>query len=344
MARAMCFFTAMVSSCSLLQAAPPSPAQATDTLSSKVAASVNSVAKDRAGAVARVRSKDTRGEVNGSGFFIDSNGTLCTLAELVQGSTEITIIQAGREFQARIAAIDPRSGVAFLKVGNGIATPTNASASNSPANTSFITPGPLTKLPLLTPVLAIGVPRGERAAVSLGMITGSQTHDGNHYFCVPQLLAGISLAEGEAGAPLFGLSGNLVGMVSAGGQSSCRIIPSAVIEKLQRDFLRFGKFNPGWVGTVVETAAVPQGNSRTRVVSVEPGSPAEAAGLQSGDMILSLGGKQIQEPEEVLGASFYLSGGDPVRLTIIRGGEQRVVEFRCGMIPDPVTTDAPANP
>ena len=80
------------------------------------------------------------------------------------------------------------------------------------------------------------------------------------------------------------------------------------------------------------------------MVSVEPGSPAEAAGLQSGDMILSLGGKPIQEPEEVLGASFYLSGGDPVRLTIIRGGEQRVVEFRCGMIPDPVTADAPSNP
>ena len=155
MARAVCFFTAMVSFCSLLQAAPPSPAQATDTLSSKVAASVNSVAKDRAGAVARVRSKDTRGEVNGSGFFIDSNGTLCTLAELVQGSTEVTIIQAGREFQAQIAAIDPRSGVAFLKVGSGIAATTNVTASNSPANTSFITPGPLTKLPLLTPVLAI---------------------------------------------------------------------------------------------------------------------------------------------------------------------------------------------
>ena len=334
----------MTSCCALIQAAPSAASQSADSLSAKVAASVNTVAKDRAGAVARVRSKDSRGEVNGSGFFIDPNGTLCTLAELVQGSTEITVVQGGRESLARIAAIDPRSGVAFLKVGNGPEGSTNGPATISPGNTTFIAPGPLTKLSLLTPVLAIGVPRGERAAVSLGMITGSQTHDGNRYFCVPQLLAGISLAEGEAGAPLFDLSGNLVGMVSAGGQSSCRIMPSGAIEKLQRDFLRFGKFNPGWVGTVVETAAVPQGNSRTRVVSVEPGSPAEAAGLQPGDMIMSLGGKPIREPEEVLGASFYLSGGDPVRLTILRGGEQRNVEFRCGMIPDPSVAEAPVNP
>lgn len=336
--------TAMASCCAPLQAEPASHSKAADTLSSKVAASVNSVAKNKVGAVVRVRSRDKRGEVNGSGFFIDPNGTLCTLAELVQGGGEITVCQGSLETQARLAAIDPRSGVAFLKVGGGTDTPANASSPTNSRNTSFITPSPLTKLPLLTPVLAIGVPRGEHAAVSLGMITGSQTHDGNGYFCVPQLLAGISLAEGEAGAPLFDLAGNLIGMVSAGGRSSCRIMPSGAIEKLQRDFLRFGKFNPGWVGTVVEPAAVPQGNSRTRIVSVEPGSPAEAAGLQPGDMILSLDGKPIREPEEVLGASFYLSGGDPVRLVFIRGGEQHTVDFHCGEIPDPMVFGNPANP
>ena len=350
MCRGLAVAMAMAFCCGLLSAAHASTSAKTpkekwpDTLSAKVAASVNSVAKDNAGAVVRVRSRDNRGEIHGSGFFIDSNGTVCTLAELVQGSSEITICQGAHEFQARLAAIDPRSGVAFLKVTSGTDSPINASAFTPSGITSFITPCSLTTASLLTPVLAIGVPRGERAAVSLGMITGGQTHDGNHYFCVPQLLAGISLAEGEVGAPLLDLSGNLVGMVVAGGHSSCRILPSGAIEKLQRDFLRFGKFNPGWVGTVVETAAVPQGNSRTRVVSVEPGSPAEAAGLQEGDMILSLAGKPIREPEEVLGASFYLSGGDPVRLMIIRGGEQRTVEFRCGVIPYPVIAETQVNP
>lgn len=344
---------AVIFCCALPPATQASPSAKTskekgekgpDTLSAKVAASVNSVAKDKAGAVVRVRSRDNRGEINGSGFFIDSNGTICTLAELVQGSSEITVCQGTQEYQARLAAIDPRSGVAFLKVVNGTDTPNNVSSATPSGNTSFITPGSLTSASLLTPVLAIGVPRGERASISLGMITGRQTHDGNRYFCVPQLLAGISLAEGEAGAPLLDLSGNLVGMVVAGERSSCRILPSGAIEKLQRDFLRFGKFNPGWVGTVVETAAVPQGSSRTRIVSVEPGSPAEAADLQPGDMIVSLAGTPIREPEEVLGASFYLSGGDPVRLVIIRGGEQRTVEFRCGIIPDPMVAGTSANP
>lgn len=343
--RALAFGAALVACSGQLPAAPAtSSANGSGSLPAKVASAINLVAKDKAGAVVRVRSRDKRGEINGTGFYIDPTGTVCTLAELVQGSGEIIVSQGGIESQARLAAIDPRSGVAFLKVGSGSDNSAKPSAASVAGSTSFLPPTSLTDSPLLTPVLAIGVPRGERAAISLGMITGSQTHDSNRYFCVPQLLAGISLAEGEAGAPLLDLSGNLIGMVVSGGQGSGRILPSGAIEKLQRDFLRFGKFNPGWVGTVVETAAVPQGNSRTRVVSVEPGSPAEAAGIQPGDMILSLAGKPIREPEEVLGASFYLSGGDPVRLIIIRGGEQRAVEFRCGVLPDPLVADAPGNP
>lgn len=345
--RAVAAGTAFFTCCGFVAALSAAPAtKGADSLSAKVAAAINSVAKDKAGAVVRVRSRDKRGEVNGTGFYIDPTGTLCTLAELVQGSREITVSQGGCEVQARLAAIDPRSGVAFLKVGGGTDNSSNAPATASAAGSDrFLPPGPITDSPLLTPVVGIGIRRGERASVSLGMITGAQTHDGNRFFCVPQLLAGISLAEGEAGAPVLDLSGNLVGMVVGGGQCSCRILPSAAIEKLQRDFLRFGKFNPGWVGTIVEGAAVPQGGSRTRVVSVEPGSPAEAAGLQPGDMILSLAGRPIREPEEVLGASFYLSGGDHVRLSLMRGGERRSVEFRCGEFPDSVAVaGTPANP
>lgn len=344
--RAVAVGAALVACCGPLPAAPATTSTASvngsGPLAAKVASAINLVAKDKAGAVVRVRSRDKRGEINGTGFYIDPTGTVCTLAELVQGSGEIVVSQGGIESQARLAAIDPRSGVAFLKVGVSDNS-TKPSAVLVAGSTSFLPPTSLTDSPLLTPVLAIGVPRGERPAVSLGMITGAQTHDGNRYFCVPQLLAGISLAEGEAGAPLLDLSGNLIGMVVSGGQGAGRILPSGAIEKLQRDFLRFGKFNPGWVGTVVETAAVPQGNTRTRVVSVEPGSPAESAGIQPGDMILSLAGKPIREPEEVLGASFYLSGGDPVRLVIIRGGERRAVDFRCGVLPDPLVADTPAN-
>jgi serine protease Do len=167
------------------------------------------------------------------------------------------------------------------------------------------------------------------------MITGSVTHEGDFYFCVPHLLAEIMLREGEGGSPILDLSGNLVGMVVHGTSKAgeFRILPSGAIEKLQRDFLRFGKFNPGWVGAVVEEAAVPQGASRTRIAAVQPDSPAETAGLRAGDMILSIAGRNIINPDEVLAASFYLSAGEQVGVTILRSGEVRKIQLLCSAPP-----------
>lgn len=296
---------------------------ASDSLSARVASSVKSVTAQKSASVLRVRCRDAHGELNGTGFLLDPSGTVCTLAELVQGDGAITVCQGGKDYPATLIAADPRSGVAFLKID-----PSSPSLGGN-----FLPPRSLTNAPALTPVLGLGIPRDEKPLPSLGMITGTQTHDGERYFCVPHLTAGLPLSEGEAGSPVLDLSGNLVGMVVGGTHASCRILPSGAIEKLHRDFLRFGRINPGWVGAVVEEAAVPIGNSRTRIAAVELGSPAASAGLRDGDMILSIGGKAIRQPDEVLGASFYLSGGETVKMTVMRGGKVRSVEFRCGGAP-----------
>ena len=301
-------------------------------LSSKVAASIRSVSREKTASIVRIRCLDEHGEVNGTGFYIDPTGTICTLLEIVRGGRSISVLQDGKEYPATLRAMDPRSGVAFLKVNEV----SGSVASATPQGTrSFIPPSVLTNAPVLTPLLGIGVPREDYPAVSLGMITGSVTHEGDFYFCVPHLLAEITLREGEGGSPILDLSGNLVGMVVHGTSKAgeFRILPSGAIEKLQRDFLRFGKFNPGWVGAVVEEAAVPQGASRTRIAAVEPASPAENSGLRAGDMILSIAGRNIINPDEVLAASFYLSAGEQVGVTILRSGEVRKLQLLCSVPP-----------
>lgn len=301
-------------------------------LSSKVATSIRTVSREKTASIVRIRSLDEHGEVNGTGFYIDPNGTICTLLAIVRGGRSIWVLQDGKEYPASLCAIDPRCGVAFLKVhevNGGIESLTPHGAR------SFISPSALTNAPVLTPLLGIGVPREDYPAVSLGMITGSVTHEGEFYFCVPHLLAEITLREGEGGSPILDLSGNLVGMVVHGTSKAgeFRILPSGAIDKLQRDFLRFGKFNPGWVGAVVEEAAVPQDASRTRVAAVEPASPADIAGLRVGDMILSIAGRNIINPDEVLAASFYLSAGERVGVTILRCGEVRKLQLLCSAPP-----------
>jgi S1-C subfamily serine protease len=164
------------------------------------------------------------------------------------------------------------------------------------------------------------------------MIIGTETHAGENFFCVPHHLASIPMVQGEGGSPVLSLSGSLLGMVISGDSQtgSCWILPASAIQKLHHDLLCYGKLNPGWIGAVVEEAAVPQGNSRTRVVSVQQGSPAEASGILPGDMILSIAGRGVPTPEEVPAATFYLNGGKTVEITLLRKEKLKKINVTCG--------------
>jgi len=296
------------------------------SLSSKAASAISSASIQHTGAVVRVRSSDARGELNGTGFFVGPTGTICTVADLVKGSDSIVIEKGGKEYPCKILAINEGSGAAFIKL----------IAEMPHSGENFLSPRALPTPHPFTPAIAIGCSREEDPSTSLGMIIGTKSHEGDCFFRVPQHMAKIFLTEGEAGSPVFNLDGLLIGMVLAGNSQAgdCRILPSGAIEKLHLDLLRFGQLHQGWVGAVVEEAAIPEGSSSTRIASVEPGSPAEAAGLQSGDMILALGNSRITQPDTLLEASFYLTAGESVPMTICRGGKIRHVTIHCVTPPE----------
>ena len=309
----------------------PSP----PTLTSSAASSIRTASTQQMGAVVRVRGTDARGEVYGTGFAVDPTGTICTVADLVRGSDSIAIVKDGKEYPCEILALDGGSGAAFLKM----------TGETLRSGQYFLTPRATDTPSPFSPVLAIGYPgEGGEPSLSLGMITGTKSHEGDYYFRVPQHLAKIPLAEGEAGSPVSDLDGHLIGMLLSGNTQAgdCQILPAGAIEKLHTDLLRFGRLNPGWVGAVVEEAAVPEGNSSTRIASVETGSPAESAGLRAGDMILTLGNRRITQPDKLLEASFYLTAGESVPMTIWRGGEIRHLQIHC--IHPPVANPHPATP
>ena len=303
-------------------------------LSAKVSESIRTISRDRSTSVVRIRCHDGNGEIVGTGFSIDPTGTIITLAEIVRGAQDIMVEQAGQTFPATLTAIDPRSGVAFLKI---------SSAKDSAA---FLPPLPISNAPALTPVVSIGYPREQQATPVLGMITGSKNHEDDAYYCVTHLTASIPLSEGEGGSPVLDLNGNLLGIVITGNTQlgTCTILPSSAIEQLHHNLLRYGGINPGWVGAVVEIAAVPQKNSRTRVVSVVPGSPAESAGIRPGDTLLALGSHAIHTPDDVLDASFYLSAGEPLQVTLVREGTTQRLVLHCGERPLPDEDIGSASP
>jgi len=307
----------------------PGTSTGMSSLSSMATSAISSASIQSRRAVVRVRGSDTRGEVNGTGFFVDPAGTICTVADLVKGSDSIVIVKDGKEYPCNALAIDEGSGAAFLKLIGEM--PHSGEDFFSPR--ALPTPSPF------TPALAIGCPREKDTSISVGMITGTKSHEGDFFFRLPQHIAKISLTEGEAGAPVLDLDGHLIGMVLSGNSlaGDCRILPAGAIEKLHTDLLRFGKINQGWVGALVEELAVPEGNSSTRIASVEPGSPAESAGLKSGDIILALGSRPITQPDQLLEASFYLTAGESIPMTIWRSGKINHVDIHC--VPPPKAND-----
>ncbi len=307
----------------LASLASGSSASESTTLPEKVASSIRSLSREKSKAIVRIRCTDGHGEVNGTGFYIDPSGMVCTLGEIVHEGDRISIQQDGEWHPASIVAIDSRSGVAFLK---------SQSTNVASGAAAFLNPGNITNVPAQTPVVGMGFPRDAEATPSLGMITGTQTHSADHFFCVPHLVASVPLSDGEGGCPVMDLSGGLVGMVVSGDSrtGSCLILPAAAIQKLHHDLLYYGRLKPGWIGAAIEEAAVPQGNSRTRVAAIQQGSPAESAGILQGDMILSISGHLVTDPEEVPAISFYLTGGEPVEITLMRDGELKKIKVRCG--------------
>lgn len=295
-----------------------------ETLSSAVSTALMSLGREKSQALVRIRCRDDAGEISGTGFLIDPAGTVCTIADLVRVPNGIDVEYNGKSFTGTLLSADDRTGVAFLR--------TSASAP------SFIPSFPSANLPVNSPVAALapGISgEGSPAVTLLGMTGPRIDHDGERFFPVPLLTARLPAAGNRPGTPVFDLSGKFAGLVVRAGlaDDSCAILPAAAVEKLHGDLLRFGKPNPGWIGAVVEEAAVPEGTSRTRIAAVEPGSPADRAGIRSGDSLLAIGNRPIVMPQEVLESSFYLTAGEEVRLVTLRSGELRRVTLRCDPVP-----------
>jgi S1-C subfamily serine protease len=304
------------------------PAGNESHLSSAVASSLSSLCREKSQAVVRIHSQDSAGEIIGTGFLIDPSGTVCTLAEMIGNGEGLSVESGGTPLPATLLSIDARTGIAFLKT--------------SVVTSSFIPPFPSAYLQTNTPFAALASSENSYKNLPLLGVTGTRIdHEGKSFFPVPLLTAQLPNSGSRPGTPVFDLSGKFAGLVVRSGLEcdSCAILPAAAVEKLHGDLLRFGRPNPGWIGAVVEEAAVPEGSSRTRIAAVEPGSPAEKGGVRPGDSLLCIGDRSIVMPQEVLESSFYLTAGQEIRLVISRGGQVRKVTLQCDPVPrTPVLT------
>jgi serine protease Do len=130
--------------------------------------------------------------------------------------------------------------------------------------------------------------------------------------------------RGEGGAPLLNLKGEVVGILlySFENNSSCYALPIEAAEKIRGDFVRFGEPRHGWIGANVAEASAPVEGSRAITKDIMQGTPAAESGMKPGDVVLQIGRTKVHEPEDILDASFFLTAGDVVPITVMRGNEK----------------------
>src|SRR5947207_9046190 len=282
---------------------------AQDQSATSISREVKGCFERAARAVVKVHGVDEHSDMYGTGFFVDPTGTLFTSYTVGGEADSFTVHFDGKEYPARQLVADTRSGIALLKI-------------------DLVTPalpiGKSEQLEVATPVVAIGYPLDLPKTPSFGMIAGfARTYSGR-YFSTTHLRVNLPTQRGEAGAPLLNLKGEVVGILvsSLENNSSCYALPIDAAEKIRSDFVRFGEIRHGWIGANVAEAKVPAEGSRAQITEILATTPATDSGLRPGDILLQVGKVRVNEPEDVLDASFFITAGDTVPITVIRGKER----------------------
>lgn len=293
---------------------------AEDPSASAISREVKDVFDRSARAVVKIHGVDEHSDIFGTGFFVDPTGMLYTSYTVGGEAGNFTIEFEGKQYPARQVLADLRSGVALLKAD--LATPA-------------LPIGRSEQLEVATPVVMIGFPLDLPKTPSFGMIAGFDRKYLGRYLSTTHLRVNVPAQRGEAGAPLLNLKGEVVGMLvkSLENNSSCYALPIDAAEKVRSDFVRFGEVRHGWIGANVSFAKEAVQDSRAEITDIIGTTPATDSGMRPGDILLQVGKVKVREPEDVLDASFFLTAGDSVPITVMRGSEKLTFEIQADFHP-----------
>lgn len=277
-------------------------------------------------------------EARGSGFIIDPDGTVVTNNHVVKGAKSVTVtLDDGTTLPAKIIGRDPRSDVAVLRVKAKHRLP-------------FINLGDSGSLEPGAWVVAVGNPFGLGGTVTAGIVSARGRDIGEGpYDSFIQIDAPIN--QGNSGGPLFTQDGKVVGMNTAilspsGGSVGIGFaIPSNTIKAVVTQLEKSGHVTRGFIGVTAQTVTsamsgalhIPENGTEDRgalVAAVEPDSPAERAGLQPGDVIVSVNETKIGNPRDLALNISQLPPGTHAAIGYYRNGHAQTANATIGTLPD----------
>ena len=270
----------------------------------------------------------------GSGVIISSDGYILTCAHVVDGASNITVTINDKDYTATLVGEDTTSDIAVIKIDADGLTPATVGNSDS--------------LKVGQNVMAVGNPLGELGGtVTGGMISAlnrSVTIQGSSSVNTMSLIQmDASVSPGNSGGGLFNMNGELVGIVNAKSSSSDAeglgfAIPINDAIKVAQELLENG-YVTGRPYLGITYLAVTDAQTASQlgvnaygvyVVEVVKGGPAEKAGLQAGDRIVSVDGTEIASKDDLGTLMQKHAAGDTLSITIAREGQMQTVNVTLG--------------
>jgi putative serine protease PepD len=269
------------------------------------------------------------GAATGTGFVVRNDGTIVTNAHVVGDSqtAQVRFADKGALLDAEVLGSDRSSDLAVLRVDPGRA-----------GRLDPLTLADSDKVAVGDAVVAIGHPFGLERTTTAGIVSGLereiQAPNGFEIDKVIQTDAAIN--PGNSGGPLLDSRGRVVGVnsqIATGGSGRGNVgvgfaVPSNTVREVLPALSRGETIERPYLG--VTTAAHPDG---AEIESVQPGSPAEAAGLRPGEVITRVDGHTIRDPSDVAEAVTADKPGDRVQVEVSNGSSGRTVDVELGTRP-----------
>jgi serine protease Do len=276
----------------------------------------------------------------GSGFIVDSGGYILTNRHVVEGADQISItLNNGKTYDAKLVGKDARTDVALLKI--------------EPKETlTHLNMGNSDQTEVGEWVMAIGNPFGLGGnSVTVGVVSyrgrNMQLARGTG---VDMIQTDAAINPGNSGGPLLNTRGEVIGIntliVTGGLQQSAGVgfaVPINVAKEILPQLREKGKVVRGWIGIYIQP--ITDDLARTYhmkdakgalIADVTEGSPADKAGLKSGDVVIEVDGRPVEDNNDLSRYIASRSPGSTVRLRVLREGAERSVSVTLGTFPEEV--------
>jgi serine protease Do len=275
----------------------------------------------------------------GSGTIVDADGHILTNEHVLWGASRITVSLAdGRKFEAEVVGTDSESDLAVIRIQSDGPLP-------------FVPFGTSADLMIGETVIAIGNPMGLSNTVTTGVVSalGREVRGGDRVYA-DFVQTDAPINPGNSGGPLLNVLGEFIGVntsIIAQAEGIGFAIPVDRARVVLDELLHYGRVRDVWLGIDVQASgggrAFDAEESRVVVVRSYVGGPADRVGVKPGDMVVSVDGTPVRTLAEWDTSIGSAKVGEPVRVTVDRGGEKHELTVPAETFPFALAPDIVAD-